>query len=104
MPACSGLLTTVFKTILGFWPESSCCCAFYEPSCKSFLGRARLLAVPPRTNKDAGFSPWGKAGARRPLSVLRILLPTRQHGNEVIPAVQNHHHEMPEHKSQDRPH
>src|SRR5271166_25027 len=36
--------------------------------------------------------------------ILRILLPPRQHGNKIIPAMQNHHHQMSQDETQNRPH
>src|SRR5579864_269924 len=38
------------------------------------------------------------------VSVLWILLPSRQHRDEVVPAVQNHHDQMTKHKGQHGPH
>src|SRR3954452_19691138 len=37
-------------------------------------------------------------------SVLRILLPTDQHGYEIVPAMQQNHQQMPEDKRQHGPH
>src|SRR5271170_7595769 len=36
--------------------------------------------------------------------VFWVFLPSRQHGNEVIPTVQDDHHQVAEHEGQNRPH
>src|SRR5579862_3020206 len=36
--------------------------------------------------------------------IVRVSLPPCEHRHKVIPAVQHHHHQMAEYKSDDRPH
>src|SRR6516225_6685434 len=36
--------------------------------------------------------------------VFWVLLPPRQHGDEVVPAMKHHHHQMSKHERQHRPH
>src|SRR6266568_3146456 len=66
------------------------------------------LACPAKVLGPALFltSTWSsyRWSARLLRPIFRVLLPSSEHRNKVVPAVQHHHDQMAEHESQQRPH
>src|SRR4051794_31004094 len=69
------------------------------------LHSARDLPLQARSFANSGWRKWKRRSfTTLVVDILRILLPSREHGCKITPSMQHHHDEMSEKKEKNRPH